>query len=356
MTDITIIGAGKTGRGYLARLLQEPGVGSIDFIDANTTLVNQLKEAKSFEVSYFGNVVPATKIANYHAYTWENAPKLNEIVLVSVGGRNLPAVGKELQKRIQGKTYIIVAENAADPDKELKDAIGLANVQVAKSTVFCTTVDGEGINILSENYPYLQYDVDAFDRPLTELKNFRPIKGFGNFLIRKLFTYNAASAVIAYLGALAGYTDYAKAANDPRILKLLDENYAATDQAMCDRFGYEKKDQEEFAALSKAKFTNPVIVDSIARNARDPIRKAGPKERIVGSLKMLFEGGYDASVMEKTLAALLLYRDPSETEFLEMIHTLGIAGTMQKLSSIDPESPLGKIVLDYTKDPESILR
>ncbi len=278
MTDITIIGAGKTGRGYLARLLQEPGIGSIDFIDANASLVDKLNAAKSFEVAYFGNVVPPTKITNYHAYTWENAPKLNSIIFVSVGGRNLPAVGKELQKRMQGKTYIIVAENAADPDKTLKDAIGLPNVQVAKSTVFCTTVDGDGINILSENYPYLQYDVDAFDRPLTELKNFKPIKGFGNFLTRKLFTYNAASAVIAYLGALAGYTDYAKAANDPRILKLLDENYAATNQAMCDHFGYEMEDQEEFAALSKAKFTNPVIVDTIARNARDPIRKAGPKE------------------------------------------------------------------------------
>ena len=38
--------------------------------------------------------------------------------------------------------------------------------------------------------------------------------------------------------------------NDPAVLALLDQNYVQTNEAMCRRFGYEKEDQKEFAALS----------------------------------------------------------------------------------------------------------
>lgn len=354
MIDVTIVGAGKTGRGYLARLLQCPEVGHIDFIDANEGLVKTLNEKKSFEVHYFGNVKEPTIISNFSAYTWENAPKLSPIVFVSVGGRNLPSVGAELKKRIVSETCLIAAENASDPAKTLLEAIDSPLVHATKSTVFCTTVEGGGLDILSEDYPYLQYDADALPPSFPALPGLKPIKGFGNFLVRKLFTYNAASAVIAYLGALLGYADYAKAANDPRILALLDENYEATNEAMCKTYGYERHDQEEFAALSKAKFTNPVIQDTIERNARDPLRKAGPTERIVGPLKMLYEGGYDATVLEKTLAALLLYRDPKETEFLALLKEKGNEGFLSSVCQIDPASPLGQAVLGYVKDPKTI--
>ena len=56
MSKITIIGAGKTGRGFLARLLNG---NDITFIDKNATLCESLNKNKSFKVDFFGKKKPS---------------------------------------------------------------------------------------------------------------------------------------------------------------------------------------------------------------------------------------------------------------------------------------------------------
>ncbi len=73
-------------------------------------------------------------------------------------------------------------------------------------------------------------------------------------------------------------------------------------------FAYEKEDQEEFALLSKKKFCDRTIVDTVSRNARDPQRKLAASERIMGPIRLIHKYGEDASVLEKTAAAAILYR------------------------------------------------
>lgn len=314
MSKIAVIGAGKTGRGFLGRLLQE-AEEEIIFIDKNAQLIKQLNEAKEFQISFFGNVREPYVVNNYTAYTWENADlKDAELIFVSVGGQNLKDVGASLAKLLKEDRhyYIITAENASKPSVTLKEAIGKNNISVSESTVFCTTIEDRGLNINSENYPYLQCNAQLLDGYVPCAKTIRPIDHFSNFLTRKLYTYNAASCVIAYLGWMKGYTNYADAANDEEILKKLDANYAATNKVLCAEFGYEMADQEEFAALSKVKFCDRTIIDTVARNARDPQRKLGPAERIIGPVKLLHKYGEDASVLEETAAAAVLYDHDGE--------------------------------------------
>ena len=314
MSKIVVVGAGKTGRGFLARLLQE-AAEEVIFIDKNTELVDVLNSSGSFKVSFFGNTREAYIVNNYKAYTWETVDLEDaELILVSVGGQNLKDVGASLAKRLKDDKhyYIITAENASHPSKTLRDAIGKDHVSVSEATVFCTTIENGGIDINSENYPYLQCDADLLEGYVPTAHTLKPIDNFSNFLTRKLFTYNAASCVIAYLGWQKGYSNYADAANDTEILELLDRNYEATNRVLCKEFGYEEADQKEFAALSKAKFCDRTIVDTVARNARDPQRKLGANERIIGPIKLLHKYGEDASVLERTAAAAILYDQEGE--------------------------------------------
>ena len=294
MSKIIVVGAGKTGRGFLGRLLQEAGK-EIVFIDKDKELVQQLKQQKAFEVRFFGGVRESYEVNQFEAYTWEE-PEVKdilaqdtELIFVSVGGQNLKDVGCELGKLLKEDKhyYIITAENASKPSVTLKEAIGKEKVSVSESTVFCTTIEEEGIHINSENYPYLQCNARLLDGYVPRISTVKTIANFSDFLTRKLYTYNAASCVIAYLGWKKGYTNYADAANDEEILELLDQNYAATNRVLCKEFGYEEKDQEEFALLSKAKFCDRTIVDTVARNARDPQRKLAAEERIIGPIKLM---------------------------------------------------------------------
>ena len=300
--SITVIGAGKTGRGFLGRLLAEADE-NILFIDKNKELVDRLNADGSFRVSFFGGSRAPITVRNYTACTWETADLSDaELIFVSVCGQNLADVGTQLTRALPAgkKVHIITCENASHPSKTLKSAIIGKDVAVSEATVFCTTIENTGLDINSENYPYLQCDADLLEGYVPDIPSVRAIGEFSNFLTRKLYTYNAASCVIAYVGALLGYTDYGAAANDPLVLKLLDKNYAATNRAMCQTYGYDLEDQTEFAALSKAKFCDRTIVDTVARNAREPHRKLGNRERIIGAAAMLHACGEDASVLHNT--------------------------------------------------------
>ena len=348
MKKIVVIGAGKTGRGFIGRLLQEAD-REIIFIDKNSDLVDKLNREKQCCVSFFGNRREPVLVDNYTAYTWENSDIEDaELILVSVGGQNLKDVGAQLSKLLQDdrRYYLITCENASNPAKTLKEAIGGKNVSVSEATVFCTTIESDGYNINSENYPYLQCNAQLLDGYVPDVPSFKAIDHFSNFLTRKLMTYNAASCVIAYNGALLGYTDYGEAANDPRILKLLDKNYAATNLAMCKAFGYELQDQQEFAALSKAKFCDRTIVDTIARNAREPHRKLSSNERIIGAARLLQENGEDTSVLVLTAAAAILYRDSSDTAWTAIQSENSPAEILKTVCGLKEEDLLYQKILD----------
>lgn len=335
---ITVIGAGKTGRGFLGRLLLG---NEITFIDKNAALVKELNEKKQVRISYFGGKRPDAAVLFEKALTWEDVTSIEaDIIFVSVGGTNLADVGTELSKYVKAGQRIIVCENASKPAKKLYDAIGVEGVVISESTVFCTTIEGEGIDIRSEWYPYLQFDAEPMKDDLPVIENIKPVFEFGNFLTRKLFTYNSASCIIAYLGYQKGYTVYSDAANDPEILALLDKNYEIINECMCREYGYDRADQKEFALLSRDKFTDKTIVDTVARNAREPQRKIGAAERVTGPLLLEQKYGFDSMVLEKTLAAMVLYRPAEEVEWNAMVDRLGARGVLCELAGLDEGSEL----------------
>jgi len=163
MSKIAVVGAGKTGRGFIARLLKE-SKKEIILVDKDEKLIDELNENGSFKVSFFGNVRETIVIDNYMAVTWENADFFDvELIFVSVGGINLKAVGEELAKKLckDKHYYIVTCENASNPSETLKNAIGMENVSVSEATVFCTTIEDGGVDINSENYPYLHTHKDV---------------------------------------------------------------------------------------------------------------------------------------------------------------------------------------------------
>lgn len=348
MSKIAVIGAGKTGRGFVGRLLKEDHL-EIMFVDKDTELVRELNDKGNFQITFFGDVRPKFIVDHYHAYTWEEADFSDvELIFVSVGGSNLEAVGESLRGKLEDTPcYIITCENASRPSETLRSVIGKENVSISEATVFCTTTSDGGLDIYSENYPYLQCDAQLLNGYTPPVKGVKPIDHFGNFLTRKLFTYNAASCVIAYLGYIRGYTDYGEAANDPEILKLLDQNYAATNRVLCLEFGYDEKDQQEFAALSRAKFCDRTIADTIARNAREPQRKLTSNERVIGPLKLLQKYGEDTAVLEMTAGAMLVYDQEGEEEWRRIKAENSYEEILEKICGLEKTDPLFEGILKY---------
>ena len=180
MSKIVVVGAGKTGRGFIARLLQEASEEVI-FIDKNVELVEALNKEKEFKVSFFGNVREAYNVHNFKACTWETADLEDaELILVSVGGQNLKDVGASLAPLLSNEKhyYIITAENASHPSKTLREAIG--NL---KSLTF-GEIDSEDVYHFARKYPDYMEDwicdlkegESAFNN-IEERKPYKIVKG-----------------------------------------------------------------------------------------------------------------------------------------------------------------------------------
>jgi len=292
--NIVILGAGQTGRGFLARLLAHQA--HITFIDKDASLIEKLRAAGSYTVGFFDGS-ESIRISGYQALHTDDAVCRDaiaaaDVILVSVRGENGPAAGEWLSVMGAAGKPVIACENATVPAKLLGGAWA---AQAASAAIFCTTVENGPLDILSESYPALH--VCEKGRVLESLQGFIIEPDFDALMHRKIYTYNAASGIIAYIGWAMGYESYGEAANDPKINALLDGFYAEINAAICAEYPVTPEAQATFAAFSKKKFQNRAIADTVARNAASPLRKLGPEERLMAPIRLIRAHGGQADAL-----------------------------------------------------------
>lgn len=319
---VVIIGAGGSGRGFLARLLQEEGA-KICFVDQNTRLIRKLAEQKSYKIR-LGRHPDAITIEGYEAFLIGSEEAVEKSaaadwLFISVGEEHLKETApflEQVRKARNNPLKVLVCENGISPKNTLRKALenGVAkDTRISQGIIFCTSIQQveAGLDIISEDYSELPYDMDEelFVLPFV---HFIPTKNFGTLLQRKIYTYNCLSACIAYLGAYLGYEIYAEAAMDAYIRNCCEKLSGGLNRVLCRKLQVDNEEQRIFSQRAMQKFSNPDIVDTIKKNARSVVRKLSPKERIMGPMIWMKEAGEDISVLELVAAAALLYLERNE--------------------------------------------
>jgi len=303
--NCAIVGAGRTGRGFLARLLG--GQASLAFIDRDADLVEALHTAGLFGIRYFDGSAGET-VRGYRAFhvddpACEGVLAAADAVFIAVGAGEARAAGAWLSG-FRLPECVVACENAACPAELLGDPL---RDTALSGAVFCTTVEEDGLNLASERYPALHVSDGDAAGALRGLRGVIVERDFDTLMRRKLYTYNGASGLIAYLGAEKGIEDYAWAARDRNVAAQLTHFYEQVNAAICAEYGVDPIEQAEFAAFSRAKFENRAVSDSVARNAADPARKLSPDDRIIAPARLILKHGGDAGPSARTAAAALRY-------------------------------------------------
>ncbi len=334
---IVVLGAGRTGRGFLGRLFYKQA--DLTFIDRDEELVKKLKNAGKFFVRYFDGS-PETIVTGFCALcttspACETALRNADAVFVSVGGENGKAAGEWLSRFIRNDRCVVACENAAIPASTLG---GGFSETASSGAVFCTTVEDGEIDIRSESYPFLHVSARGLTPPVSVLSGLCIEPDFDTLMLRKIYTYNAASAMIAYLGAQKSIHEFSEAANDPEISAWLDVFYREINRAICAEYGISPAEQQTFAQFSKAKFQNRDISDSILRNASTPRRKLSPTERIIAPLNLILKFGGDPGPLVLTAAAALHY--------LGVLSEADAKTALETVCGLAPDEPLYRLILD----------
>jgi mannitol-1-phosphate 5-dehydrogenase len=129
---------------------------------------------------------------------------------------------------------------------------------------------------------------------------------------RKLYGHNAVHFLLGALGARRGYREMGEWAGDPDLVRLgygaLREETGAWFTARYGRMGEEAATREGFRAWADRlmeRITAPHLHDAVARIIRDPERKLGWDDRIIGTMRRALAAGVEPWRHARGVAAAL---------------------------------------------------
>ncbi len=375
-----IFSAGKIARGFIAHLLTLAGYDLI-FVEKSRALAELLRERRSYPIEVMGAPDKNLVVQNFQVLDSDHQEAITDaivnssIVFVSIGGGNLPQIAptlaasfQKLEETAPAKYLnVVLCENYYQPAKWLRGMIEdrlpeadrkwfRAHVGVAEALVLRSCIEptaemrqNDPLSLKVQNAWQMPLDADALRGTLPQIPGLDLQKNFQGRLTQKLFTYNAINAVVCYLGHLRGFTELSDAANDPEISRLAAQAGREASEALIRRYGFNPEDQRTFADAALAKYQKTEIVDPIERNARDPIRKLGLHDRLVGPATLALENGVCPVALAQSIAAALRYRCASDSAALrlqELIKTEGVKAALQQICGLEPDSELARMVLE----------
>lgn len=371
-----IFGAGKIARGFIAHLLSLSDIDFI-FVEKADALADLINERGQYTINILGAPEKNYVVKNAKALKFSQEKEITEaiaeadVVFDAVGGKNLqeivPFYIKGIEKKAEKGGYLnfVTCENWKEPAKILKEGIeaGIAPeareyldnyVGFTESVIMRSGIEApkellekDPLIVNVQNYWHLPVDAARVKGSLPDIKYMEPLTGFAGFLERKFYTYNAANGTTSFVGALLGYKVLAEAAHDERILKILDGVYQETGKALSMKHGISLEEQMAFARTSLNKLQDYTIVDSIERNARDPQRKLGKDDRLVGSARMVLSCGIRPENLCTAIACAIYYRNPEDSSAValeKVVKEEGIDAVLEKICGIEPEGELGILI------------
>ena len=376
-----VFGAGKIARGFVGQLLELSG-WETTFVDINRDLVQALNEKGTYTVHILGDPSLNTDVTHYWAIALDDEAAIRQtlgeadLAFTSVGGKNLESVGAVIAAAWKGVTRkkplnFITCENWKDAGKVLENGIVKnldgadkayfeEHVAVSEGVIMRTGAEPsadqkaqEPLGVWVQNFWELPVNRDTFKGELPEVKGVYLMEHFGHFLEQKMYTNNTSNAVIAYNGYLYGYEILPEAAVSPQIAPLLDEVYPEINAALVAELGVDPEKQAALAKKARAKYSDPELVDRIIRNAKDPIRKLGPQDRLIAPAHMALKHGIDPKVIIRTIAAALYYdelTDESAVELKRLRETEGIPYILKNICKLDEKEVLYTRILEAVEE------
>lgn len=376
------LGAGNIGRGFMGQLFWEAGYRTT-FVDSSRDLVQLLNERRQYTLrlldAYRQEAVDMTIDRFVALHTGEavevaEAVARAEVLCTAVGVKSLPLVapliaagirlrverhGRPLDvwlcENLLGAAGILAEQVSAHLDESCRgwarENLGFVGTAVARMVPSAENRAGEDpLLVVSDAHHELPYDAAAARGVIPQITGLQPAGDFKAEMERKLFTHNLGHASLAYLGSLKGFTYVHEGLQDPFLGAVFDGALEETAAALVRKYPHaiEAEDHARIRRDVRVRFGNPMIRDTIKRVGKDPIRKLGPQERLIGSAELCLSQGIFPHRILTVCGAALCYdepEDPDAVRLQRMIGENGVDRALREVSGIDAAGELGAGIL-----------
>jgi mannitol-1-phosphate 5-dehydrogenase len=387
-------GAGNIGRGFMGQLLWEAGYSTV-FVESYKPLVDALNRAGQYPLKLLDarsqREINLT-IDRFRVVHADDSDAVSEALLgadlisTAVGLKNLPAIAPTLAEGVV-KRYeagaqpidIYLCENVLNAADELRghvkklwghvpeaggqrnnapiltymeENVGFVGTVVARMVpnVGDRFAGEDPLLVVADSYHRFTFDGKAARAPMPAIEGMHPVSNFSAEVERKLFTYNMGHAALAYLGYLKGFTYVHEPFDDPYLMEIFQGALDETCDAVLAKYPdvFTPANQEEIRRDIDLRFGNPMIQDSVLRVGRDPIRKLGPDDRLIGSARLCLTQGIFPERVAQVCGAALLYDSADDSEAVrlqEMIKGGGVEKVLKDISGVDTDSDFGRRII-----------
>jgi mannitol-1-phosphate 5-dehydrogenase len=365
-------GAGNIGRGFLGQLFSESGFETV-FVDVAEDLVGLLNARGEYPLRIIGERskmvtvrnVRAVRAADREAVARELAGA--DIAATAVGVNVMDSIAASLAAGFALRFRepecrpldVIVCENLlgagpfmrAKVKEHLDPALhavldakaGFVEASIGRMVpVMTDRVRAEDPLLIEvEAYCDLPVDAEAFRGPVPDIVHLQPLPRFSAYVERKLFVHNCGHAAAAYLGYRRGCEYIWQAMADPEVAAVVRGAMRETCEALARKHGLDRKGLTEHADDLARRFANRALGDQVSRVARDPVRKLGPNDRLVGALRLCVAQGVAPRCVLQAIAAALAYDapdDPAAARVQGLLRHEGIESVLTEICGLPGDS------------------
>lgn len=378
MKEILHFGAGNIGRGFFGQLYYESGYHTI-FVDVVDWIIDTLNIAREYPLWLVAENIEKITIKNVSGIKFNNLQEIIDIssrvslISFSVGVNNVKGIIPVLKKIIENKSLaspesylnIIIGENmknasmtirqqlteSLDPSafKYFHDRVGLVETVLGR---MIPVVPEElkkmyPLIVLAEPYKTMPVAKNMFKGEIPEINNFLYVDNIEIYEAMKLYIHNFTHAAFAYAGHIKKYKFLWQAVEDEKIKNLVEKAYLEIRQAINRKYDVPVNEIDSYYNDLLVRFANKSLGDTIIRVAREPIRKMGYEDRIIGAARLCETQAVQPEYISFFAACCLHYNEPADPESQNLISLLknyGIDYVLEKISLLSPGNNIFNLI------------
>lgn len=361
-------GAGNIGRGFLGQLFYESGYETT-FVDVQDDLVDALNARGGYPLRIVDETVTNMSIGNVRAANGNDIAAVAEavaaadIVATAVGVPVMGHIAKALaagfalrfERPDAPPLDTIICENMIGAGPFMREKVKAYldprfHADLDAKAGFVEASIGRMVPVMSdalraedpllvavEAYCELPVDRSGFRGPIPNIVHLLPKGDFEAYVERKLFVHNLGHAATAYLGYLRGHEFIWQAIGDPAVRAMVEGAMAETCLGLHRKHGMDLGELNAHAADLRRRFANKALGDQVARVAKDPVRKLGYNDRLIGSARMCLSQDVTPANVCRAVAAAMLYDaadDPCATRVQAIRREQGIRGVLREICGV----------------------
>jgi mannitol-1-phosphate 5-dehydrogenase len=355
---ILVYGAGAIGRGYIPWIFPSD-LYELSFVESNSKLRHLLQAQKKF-TTY------RTKNGQYEKLTCkfkdcfdlgEENPTKYDGIITAVGQRQIYSL---IDCFSEVNCPIVLFENDSRLSVELRELTGKKNIYfgvpdvITSNTAPAEILEQDPLSIITEDGVCFVED-GAIN--LGGKISYVDQKELSKQWAAKLYIHNTPHCIAAYLGAIHGKTYLHESMGNESIYSIVEGAMYEMSQTIIKLFDLDEGFIDWYGKKELARFSNVLLYDPILRVAREPFRKLGLHDRLIGAAQLALSAGVMPNNLILGIMSAFLYDEEYDEDFhiKILINSLDKENFLKLIINMNPHEALYKTIIKKWDESLSIL-